>query len=158
MPPYFQVLESDHQHSSWRLNKCVDKNMASSDIQARLRFMKRAEIYKTEKPWGLNYGFDNWPTGIARGNFVREDVEDILINDLRGRENQFTFKRHGFAVVEMHSSMTYEDFSSPKKVEEIYCAELGSCLLEYLGATHVQIFDAQVSFLSPITNILLIRS
>ena len=132
--------------------------MASSDIHARLRFMKRAEIYKTEKPWGLNYGFDNWPTGIARGNFVREDVENILIHDLRGREKQFTFKRHGFAVVEMHSSMTYEDFSSPKKVEEIYCAELGSCLLEYLGATHVQIFDAQVSFLSPTTNILLTRS
>ena len=130
--------------------------MASSDVQARLRFMKRAEIYKTEKPWGLNYDFDNWPTGIARGNFIRDDVENILINDLRGRENQFTFKRHGFGVVEMHSSMTYEDFSSPKKVEEIYCAELGSCLLEYLGATHIQIFDAQVSFLYPTSDILLI--
>ena len=130
--------------------------MATLDVQARLRFLKRAEIYKTEKPWGLNYDFDNWPTGVARGNFVREDVENIWIHDLRGKEHQFTFKRHGFAVVEMDSSMTYEDFSIPKKVEEIYCAELSSCLLEYLGATHIQIFDTQVSSLSPLSNIPLI--
>ncbi len=124
--------------------------MASFDVQARLRFLKRAEIYKVEKPWGLNYDFDNWPTGVARGNFVRDDVENICISDLRGKEHQFTFKQHGFAVVEMHSSMAYEDFSSPKKVEEIYCVELSSCLLEYLGATHIQIFDTQVSFSIPV--------
>ena len=137
-------------------NQGVNKNMASLDVQARLRFLKKAEIYTTEKPWGLNYDFDDWPTGVARGNFVRDDVENIWINDLRGEEHQFAFKRHGFAVVEMHSSMTYEDFDSPKKVEETYCAELSSCLLEYLGATHIQIFDTQVSCLSPLSNILLI--
>lgn len=40
--------------------------------------------------------------------------------------------------------MSYEDFHDQGQVEQVYCKELGRCLLDYMGATSVQIFDAVV--------------
>ena len=118
--------------------------MARMDIHSPIHFLKRSEVYDHEKPWGLHYSYSDWPLGVERGNFIC-DERIVTVDDLRGKEHMFTFEKHGFAVIEMESSMSYDDFNNPNTIREIYCKELSACLIDYLGATTVQIFDTQAS-------------
>ena len=117
------------------------------DTYSSIHFLERSELYNLEKPWGLHYSYMDWPMGVDRGNFIC-DERNVTIEDLRGQEHRFTFDKHGFAVIEMESSMSYEDFSDPDVIREVYCKELNSCLIDYLGASTVQIFDTQASSLT----------
>jgi hypothetical protein len=111
------------------------------DLKATAYFLARDDLYRTVKPYYLEYLSDIVP----RSNLKTHKIDDLLIRDLRGREHEFTFEENGFTILEMHSSMSYEDFDDKDKVENIYCEELGATLLEYTGATSVQIFDTTVS-------------
>ena len=129
------------------LNVQIEYTRTKMDTYSSIHFLERSEIYKWEKPWGLHYSYLDWPAGVDRGNFIC-DERIVKIEDLRGQEHKFTFDRHGFAVIEMESSMLYDDFSNRNKIREVYCKELNSCLVDYLGASTVQIFDTQASSLT----------
>ncbi len=113
---------------------------ASQDIHATMYFLRRDDIYRKVKSYNLEYASEDIPIS----NLKTHKVENLFIKDLRGIEHEFTFNENGFAVLDLQSSMSYEDFNDPDKIERIYCRELGSCLLRYMQATWVQVFDAQV--------------
>jgi hypothetical protein len=112
------------------------------DLHATMYFLRRDKIYGTVKSYNLEFTSEELPIS----NLKTHKVEDLLIKDLRGIEHEFTFDTSGFAVLDLQSTMTYEDFNDPDKIENIYCQELGACLLRYMRATCVQVFDAQVHF------------
>ena len=120
--------------------------MTNRRITTSISFLSRSEIYRKEKPYSIDSEIENWTGDVARSNFSRHTVNNIPVNDLRGKEHLFSFEKHGFAVVEMHSAMKYEDYEDPAMVDDVYCQEIGSCVLKYLDAAAVHIFDVNVGF------------
>lgn len=125
--------------------------MANSIVSTQITFLNRSEVFRKEKPYSIDPEIDDWSGDVARSNFSRNRVDNIPVSDIRGKEHLFSFEKHGFAVVEMHSSMVYEEFEDPQCIDDVYCQEVGSCLLKYLDAAEVHIFDVNVhsSFLKP---------
>ncbi|KAK8059318.1 hypothetical protein PG996_009248 [Apiospora saccharicola] len=91
------------------------------NVVAPLNFIKRLDLYDLEKPFSIGHEIESWT-----GN---------------GREASFTFEKNGFAVIETASSLEYHEFEDKKTVEDTYVPEIGSCLLEYFGATSVHVFS-----------------
>lgn len=116
------------------------------DVWAEAFFLARDERYTTEKLYRLQE-----PSEVLPGTNVKPDkINDLLIRDLRGKEHEYTFDEQGFAVMEMESALSYEEFSDPQRVEDIYLEELGTCLLEYFKGDSIQFFDRVVVKLFPV--------
>lgn len=114
-------------------------------ITASLRFLERSPLYEKEKPYTIDYSIPAWEADIERTNF-RADAHEVVITDIRGKEDQFTFDANGFAVIETESEMSYDDFQDRKKVETVFCEEMASILLQYFNdAAAVRVFDIEVS-------------
>jgi hypothetical protein len=118
--------------------------MATIDVRAKLKFIDRADVYLTEKPYSIDPEIARWTGPVSRSNFQSVGVDNILVQDIRGREHEFSFEKHGISVIELESAMSYTDFEDMEKLEAVYCQELASCLLHYFGASLVNIFDVQV--------------
>ncbi|KAF9888436.1 hypothetical protein FE257_008714 [Aspergillus nanangensis] len=116
-----------------------------NDIHASFNFMKQVELYDKVKPYSIDNEIKKWDGPIPRTNYRNSVVEDVVVKDLRGREGQFTFEKNGFAVIELDSSMAYEDYSDPVKLYNIYLQEVAACLIQYFSATSVHIFNVVVS-------------
>ena len=116
---------------------------STKDIRATLYYLRRDDLWETVKPYSLEFETDE----IPRSNFKTQKVEDVPIEDVRGKEHKFSFSKTGWAVLEMKSAMTYEDFQDSNKIDNIYCHELSLLILEYMKpmkASSVQIFDTTV--------------
>ena len=113
---------------------------SQGDVFATIFFLQRNEVWQTTKSYNLAFESDTVPPS----NIKTETLNNVLVRDLRGIEHNFTFERNGFAVLEVESAMTYKDFDDIDSIKEVYCREMGQCLLDYMQAVSVQIFDVQV--------------
>ena len=115
---------------------------SSQDVTVTAYFLPKNDLYQTVKPYSLDFETEDVP----RSNLTAQKVEDLLIKDLRGPEKEYSFEDNGIAVMNLESTMSYEDWNHQQKVQDVYCQELGVCVLNYLQASSIQIFDAQVNF------------
>ncbi|KAF5008550.1 hypothetical protein F66182_15640, partial [Fusarium sp. NRRL 66182] len=117
--------------------------MKDSDtgIRSSFNFMKQVELYDDVKPYSIDNEIKRWAGHVPRSNYQNSAVENVLVKDLRGREAEFTFEKNGFAIIEMESAMTYEDFDDPEKFSGIYLQEVAACLIQYFDARSVHIFN-----------------
>jgi len=108
------------------------------DVVTDLVFLHRDEKHQTEKPYKLQYdpGED-----IPRWNCVNETQSGVRIHDIRGKEDQFTLEKQGFAVYKLNSKLSPEDFDNETKVKKVYYQELSQLLKETLGAKRVEILE-----------------
>ena len=111
----------------------------SPSMNISLNFLARHRLYETTKPYVLDYVSRTLPP--TNELLVTENVQ---LHDLRGVEDTLTFARSGFAILDLHSRMSYEDFSNHDKIVECYFQEVGHALLDYLGASSIRIFDYAV--------------
>lgn len=118
--------------------------MGSEHITAPLLFTERGQEFEQEKPYTVHHSVLGWEGNVPRTNLRSTEAVAVAIKDLRGRESQFSFRKNGFAVLEMDSKLAYEDFEDRTKVEEVYCQELASSLLAYFNAQAVQFSDIEV--------------
>ncbi|KAL9032045.1 MAG: hypothetical protein Q9214_008128, partial [Letrouitia sp. 1 TL-2023] len=81
------------------------------------------------------------PAGVPQRNF--SDTEyPVEINDIRGREADFTLDRHAFSALRnVPSAATRATFDSDDDVKRIYYPEVERLLLEQTGAQRVLLFD-----------------
>ncbi|KAI4164601.1 MAG: hypothetical protein LQ342_001914 [Letrouitia transgressa] len=81
------------------------------------------------------------PAGVPQRNF--SDTEyPVEINDIRGREADFTLDRHAFSALrDVPSAATRATFDSDAEVERVYYPEVERLLLEQTGAKRVLLFD-----------------
>jgi len=98
-----------------------------------------------EKPYTVHYTVSGWAGNVPRTNLTDPKAEVVRIEDIRGQEAHFSFQENGFAVLEMDSTLPYEEFENRAKVEKVYCQELASILLRYFDAQAVQFSDIEVS-------------
>ncbi|KAJ4307475.1 hypothetical protein N0V84_012708 [Fusarium piperis] len=108
-----------------------------SPVQSSVYFLERSERWKTEKPYVLNY-VPELPA--VRSNSSLES-KNIDVEDIRGRETEFTYSKNGFFVLPLDCSMTPEDYDDDAKVKQIYLKQVGDSVKEALGASRVQIYD-----------------
>ncbi len=108
--------------------------------KATVYYFYRHPLYQSVKPYLIDYEVeDNFP----RTNIIPEP-HNVFIQNLRGKEGEFSFDENGFAILEMRSGMRYEDFGDTDKIKDLYLEEISSCLLTYFGARGVHIFDFAV--------------
>lgn len=74
-----------------------------------------------------------------------EKVDDVVIEDIRGQEQNFSFCNNGFSLINLNGGITYEDFNDTDKIESIYLKNVASKIKSELSAARVQIFDYSVS-------------
>jgi hypothetical protein len=111
----------------------IESHFAQS-LTATLHYLKRT----TERP--VRYVKEP-PPGIPTWNGI-DDPREILIEDARGREQEFTLDTNDFALVRAPSNAC--DFYSREEVQAVYYPEVESLLRTVLGASRVFVFDHNV--------------
>jgi hypothetical protein len=106
----------------------------AKSLTATLHYLKRG----AEKP--TRYVNDP-PPGVPQWNGI-DDPREIRIEDARGREQEFTIDRNGFALAKAPSQV--RDFYSDEEVKRLYYPEIEQLLRDKLGASRVFIFDHTV--------------
>ena len=110
----------------------------SADVDTDLVFLEPDPIHQTEKPYKLQYdpGED-----LPRWNCKNRTQSGIRIHDIRGREKDFSLKKHGFVVLNLSSKLTPGEFYDDVKVKNVYYEEMRQMLKESYGARRVEILE-----------------
>src|ERR1700689_3888021 len=109
----------------------LDVTVSPKSVTDTLHYLVRG----TEKP--VRY-VDEPPAGAAGYNGI-DDPREVRIEDVRGRESEFTLDRNGFALVRAPTDV--QDFYSPEEVKSVYYPEVERLLRATLGASRVFVFD-----------------
>jgi hypothetical protein len=112
----------------------LDSAAQAKSLVTTLHYLKRG----AEKP--VYYRIDP-PAGEPRWNGI-DDPREIQIEDARGREQDFTLDRNGFALVKAPTAVA--DFYDPEQIKRVYYPEVERLLRETLGAARVFVFDHNV--------------
>lgn len=113
-----------------------------STLQGSMYFLERLSLYNTEKPYELRY---TPAPDQPKTNMKLEKADCLTMTNIRGREDDFSFRNNGFALVHLDSKMRPEDFEVRSKVIKQYLPIVADTVKEILGAQRVQIFDYVVS-------------
>jgi hypothetical protein len=81
------------------------------------------------------------PAGVPKWNGI-DDPHTVLIEDGRGREQEFTLDRNGFTLIKAPSSV--RNFYDPDEIKSVYYPEVEQLLRDKLGASRVVAFDHNV--------------
>ncbi|KAK5451988.1 hypothetical protein LTS15_007711 [Exophiala xenobiotica] len=111
-----------------------------ASIPASIHFLSRLPIYREEKPYTIRYNLAK-DSAVLRTNAYHEEIQNVPITDIRGRESLFTLSEHGFGVIKYEINMTHQDFADEKRVEEVYLPGVARRLRELLDAKHVQVYE-----------------
>jgi len=112
----------------------LDNAVQAKSLTATLHYLKRGP----EKP--VRYVNDP-PPGVPQWNGI-DDPHEIRIEDGRGREQEFTLDRNGFALVKAPSQV--RDFYADEEIKRTYYPEVEQLLRDKIGASRVVIFDHTV--------------
>ena len=107
-------------------------------ITASMNFLLRDSLYKEERPYLLIF---QPPAGFPKQNIKLEKKTGLKIEDIRGREQQFSLEKNGFQITKIRSRMSPEDFDSEDLVKKVYLKEAADHVRELFGAQKVQIFE-----------------
>jgi hypothetical protein len=112
----------------------LDTAVAPQTLTSTLYYLKRG----AEKP--ARYVIEP-PPGVPRWNGI-DDPREVMIEDARGRESEFTLDRNGFALIKAPTAVA--DFYSEDEIKRVYYSEIEQLLRERLGARRVLVFDHNV--------------
>lgn len=112
----------------------LDVSVAPKNVTATLHYLRRTAQKPVRYVGETPLGADAW-NGI-------DDPRDVLIEDARGREAEFTLDRNGFALRRVPTEV--RDFYSPEEVKSVYYPEIEQLLRDELGALRVAVFDHTV--------------
>lgn len=112
-------------------------------VTASLSFYKPPE--DGSKPY--NY-VEKQPEGTPQRNFG-EAWQDVTIDDLRGKEHNFTLDNNAFDTIQNVPSEEY-DFTDDAKIRNVYYPEVEKLLLEKVpGSNRVLLFDYTIRRSNP---------
>jgi hypothetical protein len=118
--------------------------MLENVANTSMYLLERDVLWKTVKPYDLKF---NPPAGFPKTNAVLRRYDNIQVEDIRGRENEFSIQKNGFELIRLEAPLTLQDFEGGdhNKLTEHYFKPLANALKALLKAQRVQIFDFQVS-------------
>ncbi|KAK0510643.1 hypothetical protein JMJ35_007075 [Cladonia borealis] len=106
---------------------------------------KSKEVH--DVPTKLNYykdpgdGSGPAPTYVGKPETYERPFEplDVVVQDIRGREDQFTLDKNGFQIYRHESKE--KDFTDDEQIKSVYYPETEQLLKDATGASRVFIFD-----------------
>ncbi len=107
-----------------------------------MHFLAPLDLYKGEKPYSLRFEPDE--TDIPKTNVKLERHDDVYIEDIRGHEQELSLASDGFAIMKIHTSLTYDQFMDEQKITDIYLKEVADAVRDFTSAEYVQIFEHTV--------------
>jgi hypothetical protein len=109
-------------------------------------------FYKAPADGSKPYNYVEVPTdGSPQRNFG-EELHDVTIDDIRGKEHQFTMDNNAFSVVSNVPSDEY-DFTDDEQIKRVYYPEVEQLLLANVpGAHKVVLFDHTIRRSTPDAN------
>ena len=110
-------------------------------VKTSMYFLQPQQLYATEKPYSLRF---MPPEGFPRSNIALEKQEDVEIRDIRTKVDELSFSKHGFKIMPVHSTMTYDDYDDEEMIVGTYLREIADLLRDELGAKHCHIFEHTV--------------
>ena len=113
-----------------------------SVVEASINFLTRDNLYEHEKPYQLRYDVAD---GIPRTNLRHVKQSPLKIHNMRGREEQFSFEKHGFTVLESDEEISYDHFDNPAGISR-YLNIVAKQLRLKLNADTVQVYQYLGSF------------
>lgn len=108
-----------------------------------LNFIADIPLYKTEKPYKL-FHYDILPDGQPMTNMQLEFHDDVLVEDVRGREENFTIDANSFAWINYPTKVPPEMQGSNEGIER-YCKEIVELLETVFEPELVVLYDYRVS-------------
>jgi hypothetical protein len=109
------------------LDAALSPKSVTATLYYQVRTDRKPERYVGEPPPGV-VPF----TGI-------DDPREVLIQDGRGRETEFSLDRNGFQLVRAPTKV--QDFYNREEVKSVYYPEVERLLRDTLGASRVVVFD-----------------
>ncbi|KAK9788660.1 hypothetical protein AB5N19_10182 [Seiridium cardinale] len=108
-----------------------------------LRFLKRLDVYKREKPYWLFVGKPSMVEQAEITNVQLETVQNVPVHDVRNDGETYTLDEHGFQFV------TYDpepvDFSDEASVREVYVPQVEKIIHDHVPLAHrIHIFDWRI--------------
>ncbi|KAF2676244.1 putative CmcJ-like methyltransferase [Lentithecium fluviatile CBS 122367] len=105
--------------------------------------LRRDVLWESVKPYELKF---DAPGGFPKTNAVPHKCEGMSVEDIRGREEEFSLEKNGFAVIGLDAPVSLNDFQNlpAEELTERYFKPLADTLQAFLRAERVQIFDFQV--------------
>jgi hypothetical protein len=111
---------------------------------ATFSYFKLLPKHELEKPYEILIDLQEAAKHVPRCNFSFEEKE-CLIQDVRGKENEFSLDANGFTWKRFETSAT--DFQSRETIKDVYLREVEEFLSRLLGSEikRVVVFDWRVS-------------
>jgi hypothetical protein len=109
-----------------------------------INFIRKDDLYNEEKPYLLTFE----PLGDFPKTNVNLDHCDIKVENIRGYEDTFSVEENGFAIINISTKLSYEDFDDEELVKSVYLKEVGGALKQFLGASRIQIFEHIMNYIS----------
>ncbi|KAK3719456.1 hypothetical protein LTR37_004314 [Vermiconidia calcicola] len=118
----------------------ANKESQGRDVSVQLQYLRNDPLYDTVKPLQITPNFlDN----EGRSNVRLEAGPPEIINDIRGRQDQFTLDGNGFCYVSAPTS--FQDWSSQPQIGKKYLPELEELLKrEVEGCDEIIFYDARI--------------
>ena len=123
-------------------------------VETSMNFLSRDSLYEREKPYQFRYPVGN---GVPKTNLRHAKQEPVKVQNMRGREEQFSFEKNGFTVLKLDEEISYEDFDDPAAIRR-YLDLVAKQLRRKLNADTVQVYQYLVSLRllnPPAENVLL---
>jgi hypothetical protein len=67
----------------------------SDTVPTSIYFMRKTSLHDVEKP----YAFRSPTSGVKQTNMELEKMEGISIENIRGKEQMYSFDEHGFEIL-----------------------------------------------------------
>lgn len=108
--------------------------------------LDRDSLWDTLKPYELKF---DPPPGFPKSNAVPRKNKGIAVEDIRGREAEFSIEKNGFAIMNLDAHVTVQDFvrCDGEELAKQYFKPLAETLKSFLRADRIQIIDFKVTSL-----------
>ena len=113
------------------------------DVSTSLQYLKNLPLYQTQKPFQVYTHIQDVPES-EKTNLEFEEHNNVLIRDVRGKEDQFDLDECGFQYIKHATHVDLSDVT--KDVADAYLEEIKQLLLEKLKADRVFCYDFRVSY------------
>ncbi|KAL6691219.1 hypothetical protein J3F84DRAFT_397748 [Trichoderma pleuroticola] len=104
-------------------------------------YLDRSPLYDTEKPYSMRYLPEE---DIPQSNYVKVKHPISVMSMRAPGAGPFLIDECGFQLIELHSSLTYDEFWDNERVQNVYIEEVKETLKRELGAKHVHVLDYAV--------------
>ncbi|KAH9904258.1 hypothetical protein F4778DRAFT_770269 [Xylariomycetidae sp. FL2044] len=104
-------------------------------VKTTIKFYKPLEIHTFEKPYVCEFNVDQ--IANAKQTNVEFVNHDICVQDIRGRESEFSLERNGFEILKDESILQLEDFKSEDYIQKIYLPECKEVIRRRYSAEHL---------------------